>query len=238
MDIDLQQLENDFVFVVATQHPREKAEIDIPVVKSLIKLYDENIGVITFYENKEGLSAINNQVIKAALNNRSKVQYFIFIHDDVEIRDFNILETLENSFKQFDVIGLAGTTKISFKSPMIAWHASPKECWRGGVAHPQQYKDKTVTYFNSYGIYDAQVLTIDGLFIAVKKEVFEAGVRFNESFNFDFYDMSFCLNAREKGFKVGVAPIFCLHHSHGAGIYDITYTEAQKKFIEEYKDKS
>jgi len=184
------------------------------------------------FENKKGLSAYYNESVQKWIH--STIQNFVFVHDDVEIQDLQFFEKLSEGFETYDVVGVAGSKKVSLKGKTIAWHHTEREYYRGAVTHPLK-EDQTKFFTNSYGFAPDEVATLDGLFIAANRRVFEAGVIFNENYKFDFYDMAFCMNARLKGFKVGVIPIHITHYSHGKGVMKITYAETQEKFREEYR---
>ena len=77
-------------------------------------------------------------------------------------------------------------------------------------------------------------MTIDGCFIAIMKSALDKGLRFNEKFNFDFYDIALCMDSYKLGLKVGVEPILITHKSVGQGFLKPSFLEAQKLFISEY----
>lgn len=191
-----------------------------------------------FYDNSLGLSTVYNQAVVEELESNSSIESFVFVHDDVEIHDLMFPAKLNHYFEKYRVLGLAGSRKISLKVPIVAWHTNERTYHRGMVVHPygvagDQLGDLKY-YGNSFGFMNDEVVAIDGLFIAAKREIFEGGVRFNEKFDFDFYDLAFSFNVRAKEFKIGVVPIFCVHNSHGSGIMKPRYAELQKLFIEEY----
>ena len=59
-------------------------------------------------------------------------------------------------------------------------------------------------------------------------------MKFNENYQFDFYDMAFSLDAYKMGMKVGVEPVLLTHLSRGEGIKKPEFLESQNKFLEEY----
>ena len=193
-----------------------------------------------FYKNKLGLPKVYNISVNESLktnenNSHTETDAFIFVHHDVYIDDLRVFDKLATAFEEFDVVGIAGSRKVSMKQPVIAWHCSEREFWSGGCAHPQKDENgNTKIYYNSFGLFNQRVLTLDGVFLAVKRKVFENGIRFDENFDFDFYDMAFCLNCHKAGYKLGTAPIFCIHQSHGSGIHKLSYLHAQQKFVELY----
>jgi GT2 family glycosyltransferase len=64
--------------------------------------------------------------------------------------------------------------------------------------------------------------------------LFEKKVTFDEDFSWHNYDTSFCLRAKQAGLKIGVWPIFCIHHGLGEWQNEIEWQKADKKFKEKY----
>ncbi|MEJ0071989.1 MAG: hypothetical protein WDO24_28350 [Pseudomonadota bacterium] len=56
------------------------------------------------------------------------------------------------------------------------------------------------------------------------------GLRFDENFDFDFYDMDFCRQAETKGLRMGTAPISVQHASFGAFATPI-WTAAYQRYL-------
>jgi len=161
----------------------------------------------------------------------------VFVHDDVEIYDSALCEKLETAFLDPDVVlvGVAGGKSFMLnRSNIVSWHTScPPEAWAGAVAHLRPNGD---VYVNSYGPTGTAV-TVDGVFMAVRCQAMEEGLRFNEVFDFDFYDLAFSIDVYRAKKKAFVANIPILHHSHGLGIKDPKYAKATDKFKEIYGNK-
>ena len=183
--------------------------------------------LFSFYVDRanDGLSnAFNRQITK-----ENKNQYLIFCHDDLELEDLWLFEKLESS--PYDVTVLAGATEFDTKQENLAWHlCARRECLRGEVAHT---KDGNVwtTCFGPQG----RVLTFDGLFIAAKcSTLLDAGVTFEESFKYHFYDLAFALSCHQTGLKCGTLPIRVVHHGLGDSMHSEEWKESNKKFRELY----
>ena len=57
---------------------------------------------------------------------------------------------------------------------------------------------------------------LDGVFLAVRcGTLLDRGVRFDERFAFDFYDIDFCRSAEAAGLRMGTWPIAITHTSVG-----------------------
>ena len=115
------------------------------------------------------------------------------------------------------------------------WHNSPKETQTGSVCHPVTINGKQKYYMSSFGPAPKRCVVMDGLFLAIDfPKLLESGVRFDEQFEFHFYDMDFCLNAYRKELKLSTWPIWVRHASHGE--YKELWDASQKVFFEKWKD--
>ena len=235
------------VLISSTRNSPEDFRKNSPLNKSLESLYNlyEKFETKNFkevfkygihYQNTDGLSKSYNSHIESYLNKFTDTQHFIFVHDDVEIHDLFLIEKLTEYHKGYDVIGIAGSTEFLLNRPKLAWHISNKNSWRGAVTHPTP-EDPRILYCNTFGYCPSSVAVIDGLFISITKKALEAGLRFNENYEFDFYDTALCLDAYLKHLTVGVIPLNCVHYSHGRGIIKPEYDKVQEKFRKEYTEK-
>lgn len=214
--------------VVSCTQCDENAFDKTPLGKSLIK---HNLPLKVFFNNENGMPMCYNKAL-----HESNADYILFVHDDVFLNDVFLIEKLEKAFNKFDVVGLAGSSNFSIERTPICWHNSPKESWSGAVLHPMVDKHDDKFIMTTFGETPKQVVIVDGLFIAInRKKVIEANVRFNEAFDFHFYDTAFCIDATLAKLSIGTVPILCTHMSHGGGIKTPEYAQLQKKFINIYK---
>lgn len=72
------------------------------------------------------------------------------------------------------------------------------------------------------------------------KNAIARGLKFDETWKFDFYDGQLAFDALKLGLKVGVEPIACVHESAGYGVNShlSQYMNDQLKFIEKNLKKS
>ena len=95
------------------------------------------------------------------------------------------------------------------------------------VHHDAEHQTYLTT---SYGPAPQRVLVVDGCFIALMNkglEAFRSGsLKFNEKFNFDFYDVALCMDAFKLGLNVGVEAILPTHDSIGKGALKPSFLEA------------
>lgn len=196
-------------------------------------------------ENKESLSKIYNLAIEKALKNDCDA--LMLVHDDVILEE-NPIPKLEKLFDEFDLVGVAGTSKIELKSPAL-WHLMGGGFYNGyepsnlhgRVQHLQKvepsigmcYTEKIETNF---GYYPHRVVMIDGVFMAMNRKVMEK-MRFDEEnpCKFHFYDLSFSLDCHLNGFKVGVGDILITHASPGLREFTEDWKNGEKWFLNKYE---
>lgn len=172
--------------------------------------------LLLFENNATGLATLYNAAIEQAA---SSPAILVFVHDDVSIQDFFWTERIREALAQFDIVGLAGNRRRSPLQPAWAFATrdfkwdSP-EYLSGTVGHGKGFPCDEVTYFGPSG---AECKLLDGLMlIADSARLIGAGVRFDEQFEFHFYDMDFCRQAELKGLRMGTWPISVVHESAGA----------------------
>ena len=148
----------------------------------------------------------------------AKGEFIIFCHDDIEfILPKDWLGRLKNHLGQFDIVGLAGTTRLMYSM----WiYAGPPYIF-GQVAHPAGVPDWPEPYrlmvFSTPGPVVSGIQALDGLFIAVRREVLDK-IKFDEKTfdGFHCYDIDFTFSAHLAGYRLAVAcdlPI--IHQSVG-----------------------
>lgn len=220
-------------FYFATRAPSVD---DCYAQKSLEKIHNRYNGSFDIFyntNNTTGLSKNYNVILEKYKND---YDYIVFLHDDVYVDDFNILEKLERAHKLFDIVGLAGGLKPSIKKPAL-WHLMcggfESTNLRGAVAHPCSKNEIMVT---SFGPTPSRVTILDGLFLSVSTNAAtSSGWRFNENYDFHHYDIASSIDANRKKLKLGVAPIWVLHSSPGLlNPSDERFTKSQETFLKEY----
>jgi len=199
-----------------------------------LKLLEDDISVVINANNKTGLSKCYNRQLVP--ENLIKHDIVLFVHDDVYIDDLKLKGKLYTAIENvgYDIVGLAGASKIEIKKPCL-WHLmSNREDWSGTVSHPVG-GDKLMP--TTFGPWPRRCLMLDGLFLAVDlKRALEVGWKFNENFTFHHYDVASCLDANKKKLKMGTYPIHVTHNSPGLGdVNDKVFTDSQETFIKLYK---
>lgn len=174
----------------------------------------------------EGLPSFYNRVIDATPPNVN----LVFVHDDVFIHDVFLIERLREAFRQFDIVGLAGSRSTDLSEPSwalefdrdtlmaLGWQKHGQ--FAGAVSHQLQPSVDGAIPVPELGIYGpitAGCTLMDGLFLAVRTNAIKAkGVKFDPRFDFHHYDIDFCRQALEAGLPLGTWPILVTHGSGGA----------------------
>lgn len=222
--------------VVATRVDVKSFETETALGKSLTPFRNlPFIQVRLFASNKSGLPAIYNKAIDEANDDPS---ILLFVHDDVHICDFLWFNQIINGLSRFDIIGVAGTKRRVSKQP--AWcFIDDKFTWdsqenlSGLVGHGTGIPDYKLSIFGPPG---QEVKLLDGLFIACySKTLLSNNIRFDECFDFHFYDLDFCRQAEKKGLKMGTWSISVVHESGGAfgsSVWKESYSKYLKKWVD------
>jgi hypothetical protein len=225
----------DIRFVVATPYS-QKEFTSTDYYQFKIATLNRVIHTIE-YNNIEGLPALYNKYLTDTYKN----EYIIFVHDDLLISDLFVVEKIYKSFLEYDIIGLAGTSKI-VNTNTPAWHMMAG--WYD-PAHGRKHSLGEVAHFHNedittsvYGPTKGRALLLDGAFLGVNVEkVLETNCRFDTDFKFHFYDLSFCLRANEAKLKMGIIQLFCIHRGLGDSIASKEWIDNSSKFLKKYFNK-
>ncbi|WP_228522811.1 tetratricopeptide repeat protein [Methylophilus sp. 14] len=175
---------------------------------------DKRLMPVVAYENTRGLSQVFNEAIAAAPDQA----LLVLIHDDVWLDENTFVHTIQRGLDHYDVIGIAGNARIQPGQPgwcfvdlQFTWDDA--KYLRGSVSHGQHAFGPA----SSYGDVSGECQLMDGVFLAAHKQtLLQSGVRFDQQFEFHFYDLDFCRTATRAGLKLGVWPVRMTHQSGGA----------------------
>lgn len=219
---------SDIYFVTATKKSHDEFWGTSNLAKFLrkAKLADQTY---VAYNNGIGLPDIYNHGI---LNSPS--DYVVCVHDDVVIEDIFWAEKLEEGFEKFDILGLAGASNVTIKSPAM-WHLmSERNSWSGAVNHEVPNQPGKV-FATNFGVAPQRCLIMDGLFLAVNRpRLLDKGVMFNPKFKFHHYDIDFCLQANAAGLSMTTIPLHVTHASGGESAGSEAWKESEKLFLSIY----
>ncbi|MCC6560051.1 MAG: hypothetical protein IT478_01730 [Xanthomonadales bacterium] len=156
-------------------------------------------------------------------------EWLVFCHDDIRFLRADFAARLALALQRFDVCGPAGATHLV--GPAVLWGGPAN-----GLAH--------VTYPLPDGRYAATLCGIgpvharaealDGVFIAVKRRVWEQ-VRFDaDRFDaFHLYDIDFSYSCHRRGHVVGIAQdLHLLHDSDGS--FDERWSIFADRFVRKH----
>lgn len=166
------------------------------------------------FDNKDPLPHVYNYF----LQEKDACEEIVFMHDDVWIDDYFLLDRVSAGLEVFDVIGVAGNRRRVPKQP--AWGFTDinfkwdSDNLSGAIAEGPDPAGKV----HVAGKTPAECELLDGVFLAAKKStLLKTRTLFDPRFDFHFYDMDFCRTARANGLRLGTWPI-CMTHQ-GAGIF-------------------
>jgi glycosyltransferase involved in cell wall biosynthesis len=160
---------------------------------------DYELKVFDNSKDSFGLCKVYNMLAEQA-----KGDYLCFIHEDLLIKTIGWGEELENfvdSNQDCGVIGLCGCTKIT--KMFTGWWAQAAGDLRQGYfssnQYPQGFPDcYNVCNKNPDNELFSKVLIVDGMFLFVKKKVWEEHKFDEQTFNrFHFYDADFSFSVAQ-----------------------------------------
>ena len=209
-----------------------------PLGASLKRLaFDKRVDTRIAFQNIAGLPVVYNNALGAA----DAGEILVFIHDDVWIDDYFFADRIKDALRAFDIMGVAGNRRRVPRQP--SWlFGSPgpdgvfrkdRENHSGAVAHAKT-PFGPVDYF---GPTPAECELLDGVLLAAKRDALRsAGVRFDERFDFHFYDMDFCRSAKAAGLVLGCSGVAITHASVGEGLGKPDWRRNYRKYLEKWGD--
>jgi hypothetical protein len=154
----------------------------------------------------------------------------VLSHDDVDILALDFAARLFERLQAFDVVGVAGSTRID--GPAIGWsghphlrgwitHRAPDSAdWRADVLDPRPVA--------------GDIVLLDGVLLAGKRETFRVVPFDDVSFDgFHLADLDWSYRAARAGFKLGVAGDLLLVHA-SRGNYDATWQRYADRFCRKH----
>ncbi len=208
-------LKQKLLIVAATRVAPNPFMESMPLGRSLRRIsFDRRIEARPAFNNRDGLPAVYNRQISE--ENRDKM--LLFVHDDVWLDDCFVFDRVSEALAAFDIVGLAGNTRRLPRQP--AWGFStetpftPEE--RRYLSGIVSDGDQPLGKPSRYGPPGLECMSLDGVFLAARcATLLDSGVRFDERFMFDFYDLDFCRSAEAAGLRMGTWPIAVTHTSLG-----------------------
>lgn len=149
--------------------------------------------------DKKGLCAVYNELAKKANYN-----VLCFIHEDILFDTQAWGRILLNTLNENDV-GILGVAGSKYKSAFCSgWYTGNNNFDCANVLHRFTDHDEKIYLSSSGNSVVEEVVCVDGVFIACKKEVWEQTLFDEEGLKgFHFYDLDFSLRAA-RNFKIAI----------------------------------
>lgn len=190
-------------------------------------LGDEPHEVIVLDDARSLAEAYNRGIARASGN------LVIFSHDDIEfLAPDGWLTRLREHLSRFDLVGLAGTTRLIG----AAWAKAGPPYTFGRVGELDgQYAPYRALICGVPGLSVAGIVAVDGLFFAVRRSVLDR-VRFDKTTfdGFHGYDIDFSFSAHLAGFRLGVATDLPVLHA-SQGNFDDTWERYAARFLDKHR---
>jgi hypothetical protein len=165
---------------------------------------------------------------------RARGDTMIFSHDDVDIVSPDFAERVRRHLATYDVIGIAGTTRVVGGAWYFAGH--PFDYMLLITPHPETGKPVMLVGGGS-PLVVAGAQALDGVFMAARGEVARA-LRFDDATfdHFHLYDLDFSFRAYLAGYRLAVCrDLVLVHYSQGA--YDAQWEEQRLRFERKFAGK-
>ena len=219
--------------VVATRESRARFFETTATGRSLALYRFPFLELMLFEQNRTGLPALYNRAIEAA---RERPAILVFVHDDVHLCDFYWPWHLASALAAFDVVGLAGNRRRvpnqpswAFVDTRCTWDA--QENLSGIVGHGQGFPPAALSVF---GNPRQEVKLLDGVLVACRSTpLIDHDVRFDERFDFHFYDLDLCRQVEARKLTMGTWPISVVHESSG-DFGSPAWHEAYAKYLQKW----
>ena len=203
----------------------KKDETETHLFKSL-EDHVEDIDLIIKTDNKKGLCQVYNEILDAE---GDKYDAIIFCHDDVTIDSVNFVDRTLTGLQTYDVVGVAGGSKIKKNTPIL-WHVMTDKMTHSGIVFHPHHEYKEFCFPTTFGPRPKEVAVLDGVYLSVKpKTLFEKEIKFDENIKgFHHYDIKFSIDCKLAGLSLGTLDINIIHQSPGLDVYDDAFKDSEK----------
>ncbi|MBD3319541.1 MAG: glycosyltransferase [Chitinivibrionales bacterium] len=180
--------------------------------------------------NEYGLASAYNRGV-----DKARGSICVFMHEDAFFMEMGWGAALRKKFDAdpgVGLVGVAGTQHLFAHD--LRWHIAGRPYIRGRVIHELDKGSRFVLSVLSWDKADAEVVAVDGLFFAIRTELFNA-IRFDaDNFHrFHFYDLDICMQVRQTHRCIVTWDLLLKHLS--AGKNDADWYEAAGKFRRKYR---
>lgn len=221
-------------FVCATRHGPDEFATATMLGRMLERYklyYDVQLALVP--NNTKGLPQVYNAEIEKALNDDV---ILVFIHDDMCLTDFYWQDTLREAMRRYDLAGLVGNRRRQPMQPSWSFQAVDGHfAWddRENLSGAMGYGEEFPCHIGYFGPPWQECKLLDGVFLAARSATLrDQNVRFDERYDFHFYDMDFCREIEAKGLTTGVCSISAIHGSPGG--FGASWLEAYQTYINKW----
>ena len=210
-----------------------KDKKDTYLYKSL-QQHNENVDVTIKTDNKIGLCQVYNEILDTE---GDKYDAIIFAHDDITIDSVNFVDRILTSLQTYDIVGVAGGSKIKMGTPIL-WHLMTDRNTHSGIVFHPHHEIKSFDVPTVFGPRPKEVAVLDGVFLAVNpKSLFEKEVKFDNNITgFHHYDIKFSVDCKLAGLTLGTTDINITHQSPGLDVFDTSFKDSEKYMKEFFEN--
>jgi len=164
---------------------------------------------------------------------RSRGTRLILSHDDIEILSPDFAGRLDRHLGDFDLIGIAGTTRLVGGK----WAAAGDPYVFTLVTSPDPEAGGFATMMLGGGpLIVPGIAALDGVFLAMRREVAIAIPFDAETFDgFHLYDLDFSFRAHRAGFRLAVCRDIVLIHE-STGTYNAAWDDYRRRFEAKHRN--
>jgi hypothetical protein len=158
---------------------------------------------------------------------RSRGEVLILSHDDIEILTSDFAVRIDRHLGEFDLIGVAGTTRLVTGK----WESAGDPYAFLLISAPVPDSTGYVTVLRGGGpLVVPQIQALDGVFMAMRRDV-AVSVPFDEALfdHFHLYDLDFSFRAYQAGFALAVCRDIVLIHQ-SIGNFDAVWVKYRRRF--------
>lgn len=176
---------------------------------------DARLDLMLFDRNSRPLSVVYNAAIERSRGDRV---HLVFVHDDVQLTEFEWPEKVIAGLRRWHVLGVVGNRRRLKGQPGwyfvdTRWTPDYSIHLSGVVAHGRG----GASVITRYGASGQRCALLDGLLLAANSAMLtDHGLRFDPQLAFHFYDLDFCRQAEARELAMGTWPIQVVHGSGGS----------------------
>jgi GT2 family glycosyltransferase len=164
---------------------------------------------------------------------RSQGELVILSHDDIEILTSDFAARIARHLGEFDLIGIAGTTRLVTGK----WESAGDPYAFVLISAPVPEEGGYLTVLRGGGpLVVPRIQALDGVFMAMRREV-AASIPFDEALfdHFHLYDLDFSFRAYRAGFALAVCrDILVIHQSMGK--FDAVWEKYRRRFDAKHRE--